>query len=29
MSGRMLDIREYNQALKLADIEEWEKKYLR
>jgi 2-methylisocitrate lyase-like PEP mutase family enzyme len=29
MSGRMLDIREYNQALKLDEVEEWEKKYLR
>ena len=27
--GRMLGLKEYNQVLKLADIEEWEQKYLR
>jgi 2-methylisocitrate lyase-like PEP mutase family enzyme len=29
MRGRMLSLREYNQALKLAEIEEWENKYLK
>jgi len=29
MRGRMLGLRDYNDALKLAEIEEWEKKYLR
>lgn len=27
--GRMLSLKEYNDALKLAEIEEWENKYLR
>ncbi|MGH8700989.1 MAG: isocitrate lyase/PEP mutase family protein [Burkholderiales bacterium] len=29
MSGRMLSLKEYNHVLKLAEIEEWEKKYLK
>jgi 2-methylisocitrate lyase-like PEP mutase family enzyme len=29
LRGRMLGLREYNQVLKLAEIEEWEEKYLR
>jgi 2-methylisocitrate lyase-like PEP mutase family enzyme len=29
LRGRMLGLQEYNQALKLAEVEEWEKKYLR
>lgn len=29
MSGRMLGLREYNQALKLDEVEAWEKRYLR
>ena len=29
MRGRMLGLREYNEALKLDEIEEWEKRYLR
>jgi 2-methylisocitrate lyase-like PEP mutase family enzyme len=29
LRGRMLGLREYNQVLKLAEIEEWERKYLR
>jgi 2-methylisocitrate lyase-like PEP mutase family enzyme len=29
LRGRMLGLREYNQALKLAEIEEWEEKYLK
>lgn len=29
MSGRMLGLKEYNSVLKLAEIEEWENRYLR
>lgn len=29
MRGRMLGLQDYNAALKLDDVEEWEKKYLR
>ena len=29
MSGRRLNLREYNQVLNLAEVEEWEAKYLR
>ena len=29
LRGRMLGLREYNQVLKLAEIEEWEEKYLK
>jgi len=29
LRGRMLGLQEYNQALKLAEVEEWEKKYLK
>jgi 2-methylisocitrate lyase-like PEP mutase family enzyme len=29
MHGRMLSLKEYNQVLKLAEIEEWEEKYLK
>jgi len=29
MRGRMLTLKEYNHALKLAEIEEWERNYLR
>jgi 2-methylisocitrate lyase-like PEP mutase family enzyme len=29
LSGRMLGLKEYNQALKLDEIEEWERRYLR
>jgi 2-methylisocitrate lyase-like PEP mutase family enzyme len=29
MRGRMMSLKEYNDALKLEEIEEWEKKYLR
>jgi hypothetical protein len=29
MSGRLFGLKEYNEALKLAEIEEWEKRYLR
>ncbi len=29
MRGRMMTLKEYNDALKLAEIEEWERKYLR
>ena len=29
MNGRLFGLKEYNQALKLAEIEEWENKYLK
>jgi 2-methylisocitrate lyase-like PEP mutase family enzyme len=29
LRGRMLGLKEYNEALKLDEVEEWEKKYLR
>jgi 2-methylisocitrate lyase-like PEP mutase family enzyme len=29
MSGRLFGLKEYNEALKLAEIEEWENKYLK
>ena len=29
MSGRMLSLKEYNDALKLGEIEEWERRYLK
>jgi 2-methylisocitrate lyase-like PEP mutase family enzyme len=29
MNGRLFGLNEYNEALKLAEVEEWEKKYLR
>ena len=29
MRGRMLGLKEYNEALKLDEVEEWEKKYLK
>ncbi|MCX7137544.1 MAG: hypothetical protein NTW47_13145 [Proteobacteria bacterium] len=28
VSDRMLTMKEYNEVLKLSDVEEWEKKYL-
>jgi 2-methylisocitrate lyase-like PEP mutase family enzyme len=29
LAGRMLNIKEYNEVLKLDEVEEWEKRYLR
>jgi 2-methylisocitrate lyase-like PEP mutase family enzyme len=29
MDGRLFGLKEYNEALKLAEIEEWENKYLK